>query len=150
MGDPTEGTGGTLVTGRGSPPRKKKQSLHLEIPMKPLSTNKMYSGVKRRSVYYKRFSREVFQYLNENYDPRGLSLKGNLRFTLEIGVSSPLFDASNSIKAIEDIIVKWSGSFDDRQVYSLHVEKYLVNKGEEYMKLSFTKLRSNRDRRYKR
>lgn len=88
-------------------------------------------------------------YLNENYDNRGLSLSGNLKLTMEVGVSSSLMDASNTIKAIEDVVVKWSGSFDDRQIYSITVEKYIVAKGDEYINFSITKLRSNRDLRKK-
>jgi len=138
------------LTGRGSPKKcRKKRSLHLRIPVKPLSTNKMYTGKKRRSIYYKQFSREVLQYLNEHYDCRGLALTGNLKLTMEVGVSSPLMDASNTIKAIEDVVVKWCGSWDDRQVYSLSVEKYLVAKGDEYINFSITKLRANRDLRKK-
>jgi len=139
------------VRGNGSPKKKRsKQSLHLEIPVKPLSTNKMYSGTKRRSFHYKKFSKEVMSYLNEHYDKRGLSLRGNLKLCMEVGLSSKLMDCSNTIKCIEDIVVKWAEAFDDRQVYSLHVEKYIVAKGDEYIKFSITKLRSNRDLRGKR
>ena len=110
----------------------------------------MYAGVKRRSVYYKRFSSEVMEYLNANYDKRGLSLKGDLKLTMSVGVSSKLMDATNTIKAIEDVVVKWAECFDDRQVYSVNVEKYIVNKGDEFIKLSLTKLRgSSRDLRRK-
>ena len=138
------------MTGRGSPKkRRKRQALHLRIPIKPLSTNKMYSGVNRRSIYYKRFSREVMEHLNKHYSKDGLALTGNLKLSMEVGVSSKLMDASNCIKSIEDIIVKWAQCFDDRQVYSLHVEKYIVAKGDEYIKFSLTKLRSNRDMRRK-
>ena len=136
------------MTGRGSPKKvRKKRSLHLHIPVKPLSTNKMYTGKKRRSIYYKQFSREVMAHLNKNYDKRGLALTGNLKLTMEVGVSSKLMDASNTIKAIEDVVVKWAGCFDDRQIYSINVEKYIVAKGEEYINFSITKLRSNRDLR---
>jgi len=139
-----------MMTCRGSPKKKRsKHSLHLEIPIKPLSTNKMYSGTKRRSIYYKKFSREVMEHLNANYDKRGLSLKGNLKLCMEVGLSSTLMDCSNCIKSIEDVVVKWAESFDDRQVYSLHVEKYIVHKGDEFIKFSITKLRSNRDLRRK-
>jgi len=139
------------MMGRGSPKKsRKKRSLHLRIPIKPLSTNKMYTGVKRRSIYYKQFSREVLKYLNENYYYcKGLVLTGNLKLVLEVGVSSTLMDASNCIKAIEDVIVKWCGSWDDRQIYSITIDKYIVRKGEEYINFSLTKLRCNRDMRRK-
>ena len=90
------------------------------------------------------------RYLDKHYDCRGLALTGNLKLTMEVGVSSKLMDASNCIKAIEDVIVKWCKSWDDRQVYSINVEKYIVSKGDEYINFSLTKLRSNRDRRKKR
>ena len=100
-------------------------------------------------MWYKKFSREVMRYLDKHYNNKNLSLTGNLKLTLEVGVSSKLMDASNCIKAIEDIVVKWSRSFDDRQVYSIVVDKYIVAKGDEYMNLSITKLRANRDLRRK-
>ena len=138
------------MRGNGSPKkRKSRKALSLYIPIKPLSTNKMYSGRKRRSIYYKQFSREVTKYLENVYDLRNLALAGKLRLKLEVGVSSPLMDASNCIKAIEDVLVKYCGTWDDRQIFSLNVEKYLVPKGAEYMKISITKLRGNRDLRKK-
>lgn len=128
---------------------RKKRSITLDLPYPALSTNKLYLGVKRRSYYYKSFRKKILKYLNDNYCNRSLSLKGNLRFEMDVGFSSPLSDLSNSIKAIEDVVVEWANSFDDRQIVSIELHKYLVNKGEEFMFIKISKTRRNIDRRYK-
>lgn len=124
-----------------------KKSLDLSLPFKAFSTNDLYSGRKVRSYKYKSFRKSVLAYLAENYEQR-VDLKGNLVLSLEIGYSSPLADASNGIKGIEDVIAEYF-KFNDRFVVELHVEKYLVNKGSEYMRLKLKKTTKDIDRRVK-
>jgi len=125
---------------------KIRRRIDVTIPYPALSTNKMYSGRKRRSVYYKSFRKKVFQYLDGHLDGH-VNLRGNLGLKLEVGFSSPLSDLSNAIKALEDIMTEYL-HFNDRQIVHIEMFKYLVNKGEEYMKLSIYKTKRNVDRRH--
>lgn len=120
---------------------RRKSRVDIEIPMPALSVNKMYTGKKRRSVYYKHFRRNVFRYLNENLTDKG-NLQGNLGLSLEVGVSSTLSDLSNCLKAIEDIMAEYL-DFNDKQIVHEELDKYMVPKGEEYMKLSIYKVKKN-------
>lgn len=139
-----------MPKGNGQTKRRKKQRLDVLLPLPALSTNKLFLGRKRRSYHYKNFRSKVFAYLDEHYDKSIYSLKGNLSLKMEVGFSSPLSDLSNSIKAIEDCLVSWIGNnFDDRQIARITLDKYLVDKGEEYMDISICKLRRNIDRRTK-
>jgi len=143
------------VRGKGSPPKKRaRHGIQLKLPYKALSTNKIYGGRKHRSVYYKRFRKDVLGYLSREYDGRSVALCGNLQLYMKVGVSSPLSDLSNCLKAIEDCVMEWLNKqgvkVDDRQFVRILLEKRLVNKGSEYMNLELKKYRKNIDRRYKR
>jgi Holliday junction resolvase RusA-like endonuclease len=124
-----------------------KRSLDLKIPIKAISTNKLYGGKKVRSWYYKKYRKQIFQFLSDNYgDP--VSLKGNLVMEMEVGFSSPLNDASNSIKGIEDCIAEYY-VFNDRQIVTIRVDKFLVDKGAEYTHVKLKGTKKNIDRRTK-
>jgi Holliday junction resolvase RusA-like endonuclease len=135
------------MTGNGSPRRRKKQHVSVELPLPALSTNKLYKGVKQRSHYYKAFRKKVFQLLKE-YDSSYVNLSGNLSLSMEVGLSSPLSDLSNTLKGIEDVLSEYF-SFNDRQIVSITLDKKLVNKGEEYMKIHIKKSRKIVDYRTK-
>lgn len=124
-----------------------KRSIEVFLPVKALSTNKLYSGRKVRSWHYKRFRKQVFKIL-DTYDKENLRLSGNLKLKLEVGFSSPLSDLSNAIKSVEDVIAEWIG-FNDKQIVSIEMEKYLVNKGSEYMRVQLSKTNKNIDKRNK-
>lgn len=68
---------------------------------------------------------------------------------LEVGFSSPLADLSNSVKAIEDIIAEYF-EFNDKMVIDTILRKYLVPKGEEYIKVLFKGCKREYDFRKKR
>ena len=131
-----------MPRGNGNVRRKRmRRSLELRIPIKPISTNKLYSGRKVRSVYYRKYRKEIFQFLQDNA-PDPVSLQGNLTLELEVGFSSPLSDLSNSLKGVEDCIAEFY-KFNDRQVVSIVANKYLVNKGEEYTVIRIKKTPEN-------
>lgn len=125
-----------------------KKSVQLQLPFKAFSTNDLYAGRKVRSMKYKGFRKTVLDFLNKNYEQR-VDLAGNLVLSLEIGYSSPLSDASNGIKGIEDIAAEYF-KFNDKQIVTLNVDKYLVDKGKEYMILKIVKTTKDIDRRTKR
>lgn len=124
-----------------------KGKIHLTIPLKALSTNKLYAGVKKRSWHYKKFRKEMFRFLG-NIEKVGVCLSGNLVMDMEVGFSSPLNDLSNSIKGTEDILAEWLG-FNDRQIVTMVLNKFLVKKGDEYIKVTLRKTKKNVDRRRK-
>jgi Holliday junction resolvase RusA-like endonuclease len=119
--------------------------LKIQLPYKAISTNKLYLGAKVVSPEYKRFKRDVGLYLVANY-PKPVDLKGNLVMTLEVGLSSSLADGSNTVKGIEDSLAEHF-KFNDKQIVTTHIEKYLVDKGSEYMLVTLRKTRKNIDRR---
>ncbi len=139
-----------MPKGNGEVPRKKKQRLHVIIPIPALSTNKLFSGKKVRSYFYKNFRKKVFAYLNKTYPVGCYNLKGNVTFYMKVYFSSPLSDLSNAIKGVEDVLSEWiNNGFNDRQISKIILEKYLVNKGEERMEILMTKSRKNIDMRNK-
>ena len=124
---------------------RKKRTLDLKIPIKAISTNKLYSGKKMRSWYYKKYRKEIFKFLQANY-PDPVTLSGNLVLDMEVGFSSPLSDASNSIKGVEDCVSEFY-NFNDRQIVRIVCEKYLVHKGDEYTHIRIRGTRKSYDKR---
>ena len=57
---------------------------------------------------------------------------------LEFGFSSAGSDIDNPLKPFFDIMQKRYG-FDDRDIWTLFVQKMKVKKGEEYIKFEITK-----------
>lgn len=137
-----------MPCGNGSPVRTRvKRRVDVRIDLPALSTNKLFSGRKRRSYHYKDFRRKVFcvlrSQLKETY-----KLNGNLKLTMTVGFSSKLSDLSNSIKGIEDILCEYL-NFDDRQIVAIELNKLIVNKGDEFMDITLHKVKKNIDMRRK-
>jgi len=124
-----------------------RKGVRLNIPHSAISTNQLHLGRKVRSYEYKKFRKEVFAYLADNIKA-DVKLEGNLIFKMEVGLSNPLSDASNTMKGVEDVLAEYF-QFNDRQIVSIHIDKYLVNKGEEYMLITIRRTNKNIDRRSK-
>lgn len=122
-----------------------KKRIELKLPIKALSTNKLYAGRKTRSWHYKKFRRQVFQLL-EAYDKTNVRLEGNLKMTIDVGFSSNLSDLSNATKGIEDVVAEWLG-FNDRQIVTIELNKYLVKKGDEFTHMTLAQTNKKIDRR---
>ena len=122
--------------------------LKIHLPYKAISTNQLYSGHKNISAAYKKFKKEVGLYLLANYS-KPVKLDGNLVLTMEVGFSSSLADCSNAIKGCEDSLAEHFG-FNDKQIVTVHVDKFLVDRGLEYMSIKISKTKKNIDRRSKR
>ncbi len=118
----------------------------VKLPYKALSTNRLFLGRKVPTAEYKRFQQDISEYLKLNYKVNGKKLEGNLVMYLEVGLSNPLSDGSNTLKSIEDCIARHFG-FNDKQVVTHHISKYLVDKGKEYMVVKLMKTKKNIDRR---
>lgn len=124
-----------------------KRSLDLKLPIKAISTNKLYAGQKRRSWVYKNYRKQVFKFLGEQY-PDKVSLSNQLSVDMEVGFSSTLCDLDNSLKGILDVIAAFY-DFNDRQIYRIVISKYLVNKGEEFTNIKIRNYKKQVDRRHK-
>lgn len=125
-----------------------RKTVDVLIPVKAISTNKLYGGIKRRSVYYRNYRKTVLDFLKENY-PHTAIFPKNMVLTMEVGFSSPLSDASNAIKGVEDCIAEHFG-FNDRQIVTLRIDKFLVDKGQEYTRIKLRSTNKDIDRRTKR
>ena len=125
-----------------------RKTVDVMIPVKAISTNRLYGGIKRRSFEYKKYRKTVLDYLEKHYPYRAKFPK-NMVLHMEVGFSSPLSDASNSIKGVEDCVAEYF-EFNDRQVVTLHVEKFLVDKGKEYTRIKLRSTNKDIDRRTKR
>lgn len=124
-----------------------RKTIDVRIPIKAISTNRLYFGKKRRSTEYKKYREAVLNWLELNY-PYPAVFPKNMILTMEVGFSSPLSDASNSIKGIEDIVAEFFG-FNDRQIVEVHICKMLVDKGAEYTHLKIRGTTKDIDRRTK-
>lgn len=109
--------------------------------MVALSTNKLYRGRRYRSSAYEKYRKEVFSFLQDNVPKNNVCLTDKpLDLYIEVGLSSVLADLSNCVKGIEDIVSQYF-EFNDRMVIDIQMKKYIVKKGDEYVKL---KLRTSR------
>lgn len=117
-----------------------------EIPFAAISTNRLYTGRKRRSWQYEQYRKQVLEYLALNYNP--LPLEGNLELYMDVGFSSSLSDCSNSVKGIEDIVAEFNG-FNDKKIIHMEVNKYLVDKGKEFVTIELKESEKDYDRRTK-
>lgn len=122
-----------------------RKTVNIRIPLKAISTNRLYAGIKRRSGVYKGYRTQVLRWLEENCKYK-VEFPKNMVLTMEVGFSSPLSDASNSIKGIEDVVAEYFG-FNDRQIVTIRVDKFLVDKGDEYTIIKLRATNKNIDRR---
>lgn len=102
--------------------------IHLDI--KPLSVNRVWQGRRFKTKEYKDYEQLALTLL-----PKELNFpKRPYHFIIEFGFSSKAADADNCVKPILDIMQKKYG-FNDKEVYRLWVEKKIVEKGKEYVKI---------------
>jgi len=104
--------------------------MNYTINIKPLSVNEAFNGRRTRSEKYDSFIRSMMFLL-----PKTIEIPDpvNVKLAIEFGFSSKGSDIDNCCKSFLDCLVK-KYSFDDRQIYELHVFKSIVKKGEEYIK----------------
>jgi len=101
----------------------------ITIKAKAISTNVLWRGQKFKTKEYTAYEKMcLFLLPNKCEVP-----SGKLMLTLEFGLSNKANDASNCIKAFEDILQK-KYDFNDKMVYKLIIEKVDVAKGQEYIK----------------
>ena len=104
------------------------------IKIKPLSINKAWQGRRFKTKEYEVFERSLFTLLPTIIDREPYEAKTPLELHIEAGLP-PLMDLSNVLKLIEDVLQKRYG-INDRYVMKIIMDKVVVKKGEEYIKIS--------------
>lgn len=119
--------------------REKALPMKFLVQCLPLSTNKM-SG--RRKTYetkeYLEYRDIIAKAAGGTY---GISKKDLFKLHVEVAYSNKRADADNCLKPLLDSITACvDDDFDDSQVYSIHVRKRLVKKGQEYINVRMVPL----------
>lgn len=101
--------------------------------IKPLSINKAFQGRRFKTAEYKNYEAELL------YTLPTLNIPKNTKLCLEIevGFSNKMSDLSNILKPFEDILCK-KYDLDDKWNYKIILNKKIVEKGNDYLKFSFT------------
>lgn len=95
--------------------------------IKPLSVNEVWQGKRFKTQKYKNYETELLYKLPNLKVP-----KDELVLTLKVGYSSKLADIDNFVKPFQDVLQK-KYSFNDSQIYELHIYKFIVPKGSEFI-----------------
>lgn len=99
-----------------------------KIEIVPISANKAWKGKRFKTDDYKWFELEMLAKL-----PKIAIGIPPYIVKLQFGFSNKLSDIDNPVKMTLDCMVKKYG-FDDRDIYRLDIEKFIVPKGSEYIK----------------
>ena len=106
----------------------------IEIPMKPLTTNRLWKGRRFKTNEYKRYETALVALLKRS----GLEIPdGRVTFEVVAGVSGQ-YDLDNAIKSTLDVIQKYDPSFNDRDVFKIVAEKILKPRRDEFIAVNFT------------
>jgi Holliday junction resolvase RusA-like endonuclease len=105
------------------------------IKIKPLSVNKCWQGRRFKTKDYLNYEILVSHNL-----PKSLEIpQGDLRLTVEVGMSNSLSDLDNMIKPFQDILQKKYG-FNDKAIHELIMRKEKVKKGDEFISFQIESL----------
>lgn len=102
----------------------------ITIHEKPLSINKAWLGRKRKSKDYRMYEINMLHALPDLDIP-----DGKLVLNIDVYYSSKASDIDNCLKPFIDVLQK-RYLFDDKMIYELHVEKYVVKRGEDRISFS--------------
>ena len=103
----------------------------LKINIKPLSDNKLWMWVHRKTAEYRRYESKILKEIPDTFKLE--KRKTALYFTFWF--SNSRSDASNPLKALCDILWKKFDEWDDRMIYHLEVNKVIVPKWEEFIQI---------------
>lgn len=94
--------------------------MKIELPVKPLSNNKMWQGRRFKTDDYLLYEQEVYFSIRG-----GLRLEGNVEVWYRFYIKNDkLTDCDNLIKPLQDILVKRGVIEDDRKIIAFHAEKF--------------------------
>ena len=102
--------------------------------IKPLSINGAFQGRRFKTPAYKQYEKDVILLLPAVKIP-----EGQLRLTATVGFSSKASDIDNVLKPFIDILQK-KYKFDDKNIYSITINKQIVKKGCEFIKWNIEKI----------
>lgn len=103
------------------------------INIKPLSVNQAWQGKRFKTPKYKSYEKAVLLSLPKLEVP-----EGKLSLRLAFGLSSKNADIDNPVKCFVDCLQKKYG-FNDRNIYYMTIQKFDVDKGDEYIDFSIEK-----------
>ena len=105
----------------------------IEIPLKPLTTNRLWKGRRFKTAEYKQYEAAMVALLNRS----GLEIPpGRVVFEVVAGVTG-LYDLDNAIKSTLDVIQLYDPHFNDRDVFKIVAEKYLTPRRDNFLALNF-------------
>ena len=99
----------------------------MKINVKALSVNQCWQGRRFKTNLYKAYELALIVKLPKLEIP-----DGDLELHIQVGFSNKSSDLDNICKPFLDILQKKYG-FNDSRVYSLHMYKRIVPKGDEYI-----------------
>jgi len=97
----------------------------INVPIKPMSVNKVWQGKRFKTKEYKQYEQDVLTLLPKIDIP-----DGDLEIRISAFFSTRVSDLDNIAKPFIDILQKKYG-FNDSRVYRLLMTKYIVPKGKE-------------------
>ena len=101
----------------------------ITLNIKPLSVNSAWQGKRFKSKQYKEYEEAVLLMLPAMKLP-----PPPYRINFEFGFSNVASDLDNPVKPALDLLQKKYG-FNDKHVMVMHLEKKIVSKGKEYIKI---------------
>ena len=107
----------------------------ITLPLKPISTNKIWSGKRWLSPSAKQFQRDCTRLLQVQRK-RLRSKEGDMSIHFRFGLSRDM-DTSNCIKLLEDCIASVMG-IDDMRFRGITATKEKVSKGAEFISFDIT------------
>lgn len=108
--------------------------MKMRLDVKSLSVNKCWQGRRFKTTDYKDYERTL---LEELPDPaEDFVFNQPLHLNMIFGLSNMAADIDNGIKPLQDILQK-KYEFDDKWVFSMEIDKYMVPRGREFMFVEF-------------
>lgn len=116
--------------------KRLERDLPIEFTLQclPLSTNMMSGRSKTfETKEYQEYRTQIAKVAGGIY---GVQKSDKFELRVEVGFSSKRNDADNILKPLLDSITGCiDDAFDDSQVYHIEVDKLIVKKGQEYIKV---------------
>lgn len=97
----------------------------IEVKIKPLSVNLAWQGKRFKTQSYKQYEKAVLLML-----PAIKICDPPFKLTINFCFSNSASDLDNPLKPFLDILQKKYG-INDKDIYSLEVNKFIVKKGQE-------------------
>lgn len=104
--------------------------MQINLNIKPLSVNEAWQGKRFKTPKYKKYINDVLFLLPLKFD-----IKPPYFISINLFFSNVSSDIDNPIKPLLDILqVKYN--INDKDIYKLNIEKFVVKKGSEKIELT--------------